>query len=109
MLSRRAATKVFIYEKQRGPFVFGIIKRVRLQIARCIKTFVEESISLPRIVTARPSMLVIFTISLMVPLLLIIPHIDNLAAQRGSGDHGWAHQQSSSLRAALTTNEITIR
>ena len=59
--------------------------------------------------TAVPAIFVIFTISLMVPLLLIIAHVDDLAVQRRRRDHGRTHEQGTASRAPLAPNEITVR
>src|SRR6185295_2246140 len=67
------------------------------------------SISLPWIGTAVPLILVILTISLMVPRLLVVAHVDDLAVESRGHHHGRAHQQRPPLRASLSADEIAVR
>src|SRR5689334_21240400 len=67
------------------------------------------SMSLPRIGTAVPPTLMIFTISLMLPRSLVLARVDDLAVKRRRHHHGRAHQQRAPLRAALPANKVSIR
>src|SRR4029077_2873923 len=67
------------------------------------------SMSLPLIGTAVPANFVILTISLMVPRLLIVAHVDNLAVQSRRDDHSRTHEQGAAPRAPLAPDEVTVR
>src|SRR6266850_1293337 len=67
------------------------------------------SMSLPLMGTAVPAIFVILTISLMVPRLLILAHVDNLAVQSRRGDHRRTHEQGAAPWAPLAPDEVTVR
>src|SRR4030095_10222906 len=67
------------------------------------------SMSLPLMGTAVPAIFVTLTISLIVPRLLILAHVDNLAVQSRRGDHRRTHKQGAASRAPLAPDEVTVR
>src|SRR6516225_4111928 len=67
------------------------------------------SMSLPLMGTAVPAIFMILTISLMIPRLLILAHVDDPAVQRRRGDHSRTHEQGAAARAPLAADEVAVR
>src|SRR4030095_10419018 len=67
------------------------------------------SMSLPLMETAVPVIFVTLTISLMIPRLLIVAHVDNFAIQSRRRDHRRTHEQGAAAGTPLPPDEVTVR